>query len=120
EFYGTVLGLRQTKCVTISGPWIDQVVGLSGVKADVIYLDLPSGPRVELIRYLHPPGVRPAGLGESNTAGLRHLAFRVMDINEVAARLRAVGVRFFSDVQRVPAEQVSYAGGRRKYLVYFQ
>jgi catechol 2,3-dioxygenase-like lactoylglutathione lyase family enzyme len=120
RFYTQVLGMKITKRVTISGPWIDRTVGLKGVVADVIYLDPPSGPRVELIQYLTPPASRPSGLGASNTPGLRHLAFRVHDITQVAARLQEAGVNSFSDVQCVPTEQVSYGADIQKYLVYFQ
>jgi catechol 2,3-dioxygenase-like lactoylglutathione lyase family enzyme len=119
EFYCRVLGLTETKRVTISGAWIDQTVGLRGVEAECVYLDLPAGPRIELLRYITPPAPRPQQLGKSNTPGLRHLAFRVSDIETVHARLRDAGVQFFSDVQRVPDTQVRYAGGLRKRLVYF-
>jgi catechol 2,3-dioxygenase-like lactoylglutathione lyase family enzyme len=84
---------------------------------DVIYLDPPAGPRVELIRYRSPAAARPSGLGQSNTPGLRHLAFRVRGIEQIVAKLRDAGVKFFSHVQRVPTEQVSY-GDVRKHIVY--
>ena len=118
-FYRDLLGMKQTKRVTISGEWIDRVVDLSGAHADVIYLELPAGPRLELLRYHTPASDRPDGLGRSNTPGLRHFAFRVSDINGVVRRLHAAGVHFFSDVQLVPDAQVTYAGGIRKRLVYF-
>ena len=91
EFYGSLLGLKPTKRVTISGPWIDRTVGLTGVHAEVIYLDPPAGPRVELLRYHSPAGDRPDGMGLANTHGLRHLAFRVRDIDAAVARLRRRG-----------------------------
>jgi catechol 2,3-dioxygenase-like lactoylglutathione lyase family enzyme len=119
DFYTRVLGLKQSKRVTISGSWIDRTVGLSGVRADVVYLEFPVGPRIELIQYLEPPGLRAAGQGMSNTIGLRHLAFKLNDIETAARRLREAGVEFFSEIQLVPDEQVTYAGGARKYLVYF-
>lgn len=119
DFYATLLGMTITRRVTISGPWIDHTVGLAGVLADVIYLDPPTGPRVELIRYRQPESRRPAGLGESNTPGLRHLAFRVNGIDEIVGTLRRSGIRFFSDIQRVPIEQVSYGQDVQKHLIYF-
>ena len=61
-FYTEALGLAVTKRVTIRGPWIDQVVGLSGVEADVVYLDAPAGPRTELIDYRRAKGAGPEGL----------------------------------------------------------
>ena len=119
DFYTRVLGLRVTKRVTISGAWIDQTVALQDVTAECVYMDLPSGPRIELLKYLTPPGADPQGLGVSNTIGLRHMAFRVDDIDAAVARLRGADVRFFSGVQDVPTSQVTYAGGVRKRLVYF-
>jgi catechol 2,3-dioxygenase-like lactoylglutathione lyase family enzyme len=120
DFYSELLDMRITKRVTISGPWIDRTVKLTGVVADVIYLDPPTGPRVELIRYRKPLSPRPDHLGESNTPGLRHMAFRVREIEKLTAKLREAGIHFFSDIQRVPTDQVSYGGDVQKHLVYFQ
>ncbi len=119
QFYTRVLGLRETKRVTISGEWIDETVGLRDVTAECVYLDLPQGPRIELLRYVNPPESRPGGLGISNTPGLRHVAFRVDDIEAAVIRLREAKVRFFSGIQDVPTSQVTYAGGVRKRLIYF-
>ncbi len=119
-FYRDLLKLKMSKLVTIRGAWIDAVVGLEGTEADVVYLEAPEGPRIELIRYRHPEAPRPGALEVPNTPGLRHLAFRIDDIDEAVTRLRRAGVRFFSDVAQVPDEPVTYAGGIRKRLVYFQ
>ena len=119
EFYREVLGLTVTKEVTIAGEWIDRTVGLTGVEADVVYLDLEDGPRIELIRYRRPGGTAPTGSGIPNTTGLRHIAFRVDDLDATIARLKLAGVKLFSEVQQVPDTQVTYAGGVRKRLVYF-
>ena len=53
-FYREVLGLEVTKEATISGDWIEAVVGLPGVVGDVVYLGFSEGPRLELIRYRSP------------------------------------------------------------------
>lgn len=121
-FYRDALGLVVTKQVTISGGWIARVVGLeegADVEADVVYLDLPNGPRIELIYYHRPVGASPAQLGLPNTMGLRHLAFKIDDIDAAVATMLSRGVTFFSDVQNVPSTQVTYAGDVRKRLVYF-
>ena len=120
EFYRDKLGLRETKRVTITGEWVAATVGLSDVHADVVYLDLATGPRIELIRYNRPPMQRPAGIDKPNAQGLRHMAFRVDDIDAIVAKLSAAGVKFFSSIQTVPDAQVTYAGGVRKRIVYFQ
>ena len=119
-FYRDVLGLKLSKQVTISGDWIGATVGLKDVQADVVYLDLDAGPRIELIRYNRPALDRPADVDQPNAPGLRHFAFRVDDIDGLVARLKERGVKFFADVQSVPDSQVTYAGGIRKRLIYFQ
>jgi catechol 2,3-dioxygenase-like lactoylglutathione lyase family enzyme len=119
-FYRDVLGLRETKRVTITGDWVAATVGLPEVHADVVYLDFETGPRIELIRYNRPATERPEGVDRPNAPGLRHMAFKVDDIDALVAKLSAARVRFFSGVQRVPDTQVTYAGGIRKRLIYFQ
>ena len=113
-FYRDVLGCQLTKEVRISGDWIDEVVGLSGVEADVVYLDLPEGPRIELIAYHSPEGVKPSEPNSPNLYGLRHLAFRVSDIDTLVTKLQSAAVHFQSEVKSVPDSQVTYAGGRAK------
>jgi catechol 2,3-dioxygenase-like lactoylglutathione lyase family enzyme len=119
-FYRDALGLKVTKQATITGDWIGATVGLKDVHADVVYLDLESGPRIELIRYNCPALDRPPDVDKPNAPGLRHFALRVDDIDAIVARLNKAGVKFFADVQTVPDSQVTYAGGIRKRLVYFQ
>src|SRR5215207_6981757 len=58
-FYVDVLGLKITKRATITGEWISRVVGLNDAHGDVVYLDFPSGPRIELIKYNRPALHRP-------------------------------------------------------------
>jgi catechol 2,3-dioxygenase-like lactoylglutathione lyase family enzyme len=120
-FYESALGLKVTKRVTINGEWIDRTVGLSNVRAEVVYLELPAGPRIELIRYLSPVSPDASSDAQSpNALGPRHIAFRVDGIDELVERLRNAGVEFFSHGQTVPNSQVTYAGGVRKRLVYFR
>jgi glyoxylase I family protein len=116
-FYRDLLGLRQTKQATIRGPWIDAVTGLAQVEADVVFLEAPAGPAIELIRYRSPDSPRPGGLGAPNAMGLRHIALRVTDIDAMFAALKRSGVQLLSEVQSVPAAQVDYRE-EQKRLVY--
>ncbi len=121
EFYTGVLGLRISRTVSIRGDWVDRVTGLEGVEGDVVYLEALEGTaRVELIRYRSPASRRPEALGVPNVPGIRHIAFRVGDVGAMADALRAAGVELLSDVEMVPAEQVTYEGGARKRIVYFR
>lgn len=117
-FYRDRLGLRCTKRATIQGAWIESVTGLPGVVADVAFLEADAGSTgVELIRYRTPNGARPSGVAVPNTLGIRHIAFQIERIDELAAALRASGVTLLGDVQTVPAEQVDYAD-QTKRIVY--
>ena len=116
-FYRDVLRLRVTREITIRGDWIDATTGLKGVEADVVYLEAQSGAGLELIFYRSPRGASPAGLGEANTKGLRHLAFWVDDLEAVAASLQAAGVELLSEIQKVPTAQVSFEA-RQKRIAY--
>lgn len=119
HFYEKKLGFKLSKRVEISGDWIEAVVGLSQARAEVVYLELPSGPRIELIHYLSPEGQRPEALHIPNTVGIRHMAFRVKGIETWLDQLKKEGIPFFGDIQEVPESQVTYAGGVQKRLVYF-
>jgi catechol 2,3-dioxygenase-like lactoylglutathione lyase family enzyme len=116
-FYRDVLGMRVTREVTIQGDWIEAITRLAGVVADVVYLEAESGPPLELISYRSPKGANPAGLGEPNTRGLRHLAFRVEDIRRAVEALEAAGAELLSEVQTVPKAQVEF-DARQKWILY--
>ena len=119
-FYRDALGFRLTKRVTIGGAWVETVVGLPNVKAEVVYLEASAGARVELMQYISPESFRPSCICEPNAQGIRHLAFRAKDLDKMVESLQQRGVRFTSEVQQVPDSQVTYAGGVRKRIVYFQ
>jgi catechol 2,3-dioxygenase-like lactoylglutathione lyase family enzyme len=116
-FYRDLLGLRLTKQATIRGAWIEAATGLAQAEADVVFLEASAGPAIELLRYRTPEGLRPGGLRDPNTKGLRHLAFRVSDLDRMVVALRRAGVELLSEAQQVPAAQVDYAD-QRKRLVY--
>lgn len=118
-FYRDVLGFELTKDVTISGDWVDNVVGLKAVEARVIYLTIDQGTRIELIEYRSPTPIEPGAISKPQAYGIRHMAFRVGDIDKAVARLREAGIHTFADVQTVPDQQVQYVGGVRKRLAYF-
>ena len=109
-FYRDSLGLIETKRVTITGPWVSATVGLKDVNADVVYLDLESGPRIELIRYNVPSMDRPDGVDRPNAPGLRHIAFRIdTEVLDAASdTLRDQGI--------LVKGPVDFPTGRRSYF----
>ena len=116
-FYRDLLGMQLTKQAVISGPWIEAATGLSPVEAEVAFLEPAAGPGIELIHYRTPAGSRPDDLGRPNVQGLRHIAFRVTDLDRLVAAIKAAGATMLSAVQNVSAAQVDYAD-QRKHLVY--
>lgn len=119
EFYAGVLGFTKTREACLEGEWIDRIAGLRGVRARVAYVVAPAGePRIELLCYEAPKGEALAANACANTVGLRHLALRVDDMAGMIVRLKAAGVKFFSEPVRVPVGVVKHEAGE-KVLVYF-
>jgi len=120
-FYCDVLGGTKTKEAHLEGEWIEKIVGLSGVKAHAVFVELPGGgPRIELLHYHSPEGAALPENAKPNTRGLRHFALRVDDIFAVTARLRAAGVEVWGEPTKVPGGVVKFdEGGGGKTLVYF-
>jgi catechol 2,3-dioxygenase-like lactoylglutathione lyase family enzyme len=87
------LGMELEGQTTVEGDWADRVVGLKGVRADIVMMRTPDGHgRVELSKFHTPPAVRaePA-VAPSNTLGIRRIMFTVDDVAETVARLRRHG-----------------------------
>lgn len=119
RFYTELLGLRVTRRAHLEGAWIEQVAGLKGVRADVVYVQPPGGgPRIELIQYHAPAGVVLPACALPHTAGLRHIAFRTADMDETYRRLREAGVVFIGAPAAVPGQVVQHDAGRKR-LCYF-
>ena len=95
------LGLELQGAGAVEGGWVDRVVGLEGVRAEIAMLETPDGHgRVELAKFHAPSG--PAGdrQAPANTPGIRHLTFAVDDIDATVAGLRARGAELVGEVER--------------------
>jgi catechol 2,3-dioxygenase-like lactoylglutathione lyase family enzyme len=94
------LGMELEGETTVQGPWVDAVVGLDGVRADVAMMATPDGHgRVELTRFHTPPAVRaePAD-APANALGIRRIMFEVTDLDDVVARLRRHGGELLREI----------------------
>lgn len=91
-FFGE-LGMELEGETQVEGPWVDSVVGLDGVRADIAMLRTPDGHgRVELTRFHTPPAVRAEPENApANALGLRRIMFAVDDLDDVVDRLRTHG-----------------------------
>src|SRR5919107_1815900 len=94
------LGMELEGETQVEGPWVDSVVGLDGVRADITMLRTPDGHgRVELSRFHSPAAVRAEPEdAPSNALGLRRIMFAVTDLDDVVARVRTHGAELVRDI----------------------
>jgi catechol 2,3-dioxygenase-like lactoylglutathione lyase family enzyme len=95
------LGLELQGESPVEGGWVDRVVGLEGVRAEIAMLETPDGHgRIELAKFHAPPGADGDRHALANTPGIRHITFAVDDIDDVVARLQARGAELVGEVER--------------------
>jgi catechol 2,3-dioxygenase-like lactoylglutathione lyase family enzyme len=93
------LGLEMSGEGNVEGKWVDQIVGLQGVKAALVMLRAPEGgTNIELVKFYNPVDEKGIQRSLSNTPGIRHVAFVVEDIETLVAKLKKKGVKFFSEI----------------------
>ena len=100
EFFIEV-GLELQGGGTVGGSWVDRIVALDGVEVEFAFMQTPDGHgRLELIKFQSPPIAGQDPQAPANTAGIRHLAFVVDDIDAVVAGLRARGTELVGELVR--------------------
>jgi catechol 2,3-dioxygenase-like lactoylglutathione lyase family enzyme len=100
EFF-VELGLELQGEGSVGGDWVDRVIGLEGVQADIAMLQTPDGHgRLELSQF-HAPAARGGDAdAPPNALGIRHVSFAVDDIDNVVAGLRARGAEFVGELEQ--------------------
>lgn len=95
------LGLELHGEAPVEGDWVDRVVGLEGVRAQIAMLRTPDGHgRLELTKFHTPSTDGGHQRAPANASGIRHVAFAVDDIDGVLARLRARGAELVGELRR--------------------
>ncbi len=94
------LGMELEGEATVEGDWAGRVVGLDGVRADIVMLRTPDGHgRVELSKFHTPAAIRSEPHeAPANTLGIRRIMFAVDGLDDVLARLRAHGAELVGEV----------------------
>jgi len=119
KFYTEVLGFEKINSLHLEGDWIDSVVGLKGVVADLVIIAAPEGePRIELFNFKSPIGESIPSNSLANTIGLRHTALRVDDIQASYKKLKDAGVKILSEPATVPPN-LAPQSNVRKTMYYF-
>jgi catechol 2,3-dioxygenase-like lactoylglutathione lyase family enzyme len=97
----TALGLEMQGETPVEGDWVDRIVGLDGVRAQIAMLRTPDGHgRVELTTFHTPSAAGDHERAPANALGIRHIAFAVEDIDAVLARLQAHGAELVGELGR--------------------
>ncbi|MGZ6623385.1 MAG: VOC family protein [Solirubrobacteraceae bacterium] len=94
------LGMELEGEAPVEGRWVDGVVGLDGVRADITMMRAPDGHgRVELTKFHTPPAVRAEPENApANALGIRRIMFAVDDVDDVVARLRSHGAELVGEI----------------------
>ena len=118
-FYAGLLGFRETGRAHLEGKWIDAILRMEGVEAEVVYLVPPDKePRLELLCFRSPKGEPIPQNALPNAIGLRHVAFQVDDMASLVRRLKEAHVPLLSDPVALPGD-VESGASKQKTLCYF-
>jgi catechol 2,3-dioxygenase-like lactoylglutathione lyase family enzyme len=94
------LGMELEGQTTVERRWVDLVVGLENVRAEIAMMRTPDGHgRLELDKFHTPAAVRTGPKNAPvNTLGIHRIMFAVDDIEDVLARLRSHGAELIGEI----------------------
>ena len=94
------LGMQLEGETPVEGRWVDQVVGLENVRAEIAMMRTPDGHgRVELTKFHTPAAVRTEPKSApANALGIHRIMFAVDNVKDVLARLRPHGAELVGEV----------------------
>src|SRR4051794_95324 len=70
--------------MTVGGEWVDNIVGLKDVRADVVIVQTPDGSgKLELTRFHKPADNEGPQAAAANRLGIRHILFAVDGLDEI-------------------------------------
>ena len=93
------LGLELEGQTTVEGAWVDQLVGLDGVRADLALVRTPDGHgRVELSTFQSPVTTSRPPRAPVNVPGIPRLTFVVDAVDDTFDRLRGHGAELVGEV----------------------
>jgi catechol 2,3-dioxygenase-like lactoylglutathione lyase family enzyme len=94
------LGLKLEGEAQLEGGWVDRVVGLEGVRSEIVMLETPDGHgRLELSKFHAPSGRGGDRHAPANAPGIRHVTFAVDDLDAAVASVRARGGELVGEVE---------------------
>jgi catechol 2,3-dioxygenase-like lactoylglutathione lyase family enzyme len=113
------LGLEPRGEAPVEGDWVDRIVGLEGIRAQIVMLQTPDGHgRLELTKFHTPSTDGRHPRASANASGIRHIAFAVDDIDAVLARLQARGAELVGELGRYrDSHRLCYVRGPEGIIV---
>lgn len=114
------LGLALEGETTVEGRWVDQVLGLNNVRADIAMMRTPDGhSRLELSKFHNPKALSAVPKNATaNTLGIRRIMFAVDDIEDALARLRKHGAELIGELAQYENKyRLCYVRGPEGILV---
>jgi catechol 2,3-dioxygenase-like lactoylglutathione lyase family enzyme len=83
----------------IEGEWVDRIIGLKGVKDEIVMMRTPDGEaNLELVKFYSPldeNGIQPA---YANSLGISHICFEVEDVEGLVTKLRKKGGELMGEI----------------------
>jgi catechol 2,3-dioxygenase-like lactoylglutathione lyase family enzyme len=118
HFWCDVLGFKVTKQMEESGPHLDAMMGLAGVRVTTVKMAAPDGNLLELLRF-HSHSDKPNWAGTPYSTGFTHIALTVDNLDQLVTQLVQEGVRFPAPPQHSPDgyAKVVYAQGPEGVLL---
>jgi catechol 2,3-dioxygenase-like lactoylglutathione lyase family enzyme len=100
EFFAA-LGLVLEGKAAVEGGWVDRVVGLEGVRAEIAMMRTGDGAAGLELSKFHSPTHRGGDLNApANRPGIRHVSFAVQNIEAMVAGLQAGGGELVGELER--------------------
>ncbi len=112
------LGFERAAAWVAEGEVVDRIVGLEGVRAEVVMVRTPDGSgTLELVKFYAPAddtGARPL---PANRLGFRHIAIEVTDLDTVVDGLREKGFDTIGEVRDFEPYRDCYVRGPEGLIV---
>src|SRR5579862_84961 len=97
------LGFEREWTGTVDGEWVDRIVGLDGVRSELVMVRAPDGGgKLELVKFHAPADDGCAQPAPSNRLGLRHICLQIADLDATVDRLRNDGFETVGEVLDAP------------------
>lgn len=94
------LGLEREGATTVEGTWVDNIVGLTDVRSEIVMLRTPEGSgKLELASFHAPTDEQGPEAAPANRLGIRHILFSVDGLDAILDTLSAKGYGLVGQVQ---------------------